>query len=268
MSKKTITAEQVATAVTKLTKQGRESMEAIGRGQVSFFDGGIKEDEGSWGQVLTGDLGHKSSGVLNGLKRQGLFENHGQQGDNIDAGDWWVLTALGAAVANHLAEQPESAALPAEEPAAAESTVEPEFAADATKDWRGNYNTVFAPGAELIASGSGVEVRTVNVSTMLKQTDLAGATAKDVVALLSEVEEQAVAALKTWQKTQDRKEQTDMEKYNQNRSFLSGYLGAVAQGITGAKKIPAVVFAKDMGKALRPEAQKAGAAARKAEVAA
>lgn len=165
-------------------------------------------------------------------------------------------------------EQAETAALPADEAATAEFTAEPtdqpEFAADATKDWRGNYNTVLAPAAEQVAEGfAGVEVRTVIVSTMLKQTDIAGANAKEFLDLLVSIEDAALAHLKAWQKTLDRKDATDMEKFNQNRSFLAGYLASAAQRVTGSKKMPCVAFAKDMDKALRPEALTAGAAAHK-----
>lgn len=165
------------------------------------------------------------------------------------------------------ATQPESSPSTADEAAAAEFTAEPAEQpekADATKDWRGNYNTVFAPAAEAIAEGfAGVEVWTVSVSTMLRQTDIAGPNAKEFHGLLVAVEEAALAALRNWQKTQDRKDATDMEKYNANRSFLAGFLASVAQRQTGSKKMPCVAFAKDMDRALRPDALKAGAAAHK-----
>jgi hypothetical protein len=266
MSKKTATPTEI---IDSLTAKGRETMTAVGNWTGSFFDEGCVTGSGIWGSIFVQEMGQKSSGVINRLRDLGLFEvTPDQEGE---AGDWWSLTSLGVDVARALVlatvatpEEAESGDLPAEEPAVAESTVEPEFAADATKEWRGNYNTIFAPAAELIATGSGVEVRTVNVSTMLKETHLAGPTATDVVAALTEAETKAQAALRTWQKTQDRKEQTDMEKFNQNRSFLSGYLGAVARSLTGAKKTPSVEFAKDMEKALRPDAMKAGVAAHKA----
>jgi hypothetical protein len=166
-------------------------------------------------------------------------------------------------------EEAETATLPADDAAAAEFTAEPaeqpEFAADATKDWRGNYNTVFAPAAEAIAAGyAKVEVRTVNVSTMLRQTDIAGPLAKEFLDLLVAMEAAALAAMKTWQKTLDRRDATDMEKFNENRSFLAGYLASAAQRMTGSKKMPCVAFAKDMDRALRPEALTAGAKAEKA----
>lgn len=178
-----------------------------------------------------------------------------------DTDGWYDVEWLPCA--KHVPEEAEEAPLAADEPAKAESNAEAEFAALATKDWRGNYNTVFAPAAELIAAGAGVEVRTVAVSTMLKQTEIAGDEAEQFAIMLAEFEAQALAAMKMWQRTLDRKDASDMEKYNQNRSFLSGFLGAVAQGLTGAKKTPVVTFARDMDHALRPEALRAGAASRK-----
>lgn len=251
-----------------LTPKGREFMRAVGAGEFSFFDGGIVAGEGCWGSILSEEhfsSVRSASGVMGATARAGLWE---VTEDSGDAGSWWSLTKMGAEVALYLAEQPVEAASAADEPVEAESTPEaasqPEKAADAVKDWRGNYNTVFAPAAELLAGASTHPVWTVNVSTMLKQTHVAGTDAVEVVARLDEVEAQAVAAMRDWQKTQDRKEQTDMERFNQNRSFLSGYLAAVVQETTGVKKVPVVAFAKDMDKALRPDAMKAGAAARKA----
>jgi hypothetical protein len=185
--------------------------------------------------------------------------------DNAYPVEWF---ACAKHVPEGQAEEPVAAASTADEAAAGEFTAEPadepEFAADATKDWQGNYNTVFAPAAELIAAGfPGVEVRTVNVSTMLRQTDVAGANAKEFLDLLVAIEAAALAAMKAWQKTLDRKDASDMEKFNQNRSFLAGYLASAARRMTGAKKMPVVAFAKDMDRALRADALKAGAAAHK-----
>lgn len=136
--------------------------------------------------------------------------------------------------------------------------------ADAVKDWTGNYNTVFAPAAEYFAT-EGQKVETVAVKTMLKQSHVTGDGAAELVEALTTVEAEAKAALRDWQKTLDRKGQTDMEKYNQNRSFLAGFVAVAAQQHTGAKKRPTVAFAADMARAIRPDALKAGAAARKKE---
>lgn len=133
---------------------------------------------------------------------------------------------------------------------------------DATFAARGNYNTVWVPMAQAM-SGRGSVVWTEKVSTMLVNVHAAGVEAEALVELLQDTEKAAQAALREWQKTQDRKGQTDMEKYNQNRSFLAGYGAAVAKRYTGSKSLPEIAFAKDMEKALRPEARKAGAKAAK-----
>lgn len=242
----------VTTAIAKLTKLGRPVMEAIGNRETSFFDNGIEEGSGIWGDNLAGELGAKP-GTLTGLVKQGLLTSDGEQ--DPTGGAWYALTALGAAVAQALAA-PEAAEEPAPAPVTPEPAPAPEQparTADAVVQWRGNYNTVFAPAAELF----GRDAWTVNVTAMLKETQIAGADAKEFAATLTQLEMDANAALRDWQKTQKRDGQSDMEKFNQNRSFLAGYCQQAARS-----KTP-VVFARDMEKALRPEARKAGSAARK-----
>lgn len=91
----------IETVVSQLTAKGRETMMAIGNGELSFFDGGVVEMSGIWGECLVSEMGHKSSGVVNRLKDMGLFTAHDY--DHDDAGMWWQLTSLGADVANYLA---------------------------------------------------------------------------------------------------------------------------------------------------------------------
>jgi hypothetical protein len=87
-------------AITKLTAKGREAMTSVGMRKVSFFDDGIVEGSGAWGETLTSDLGHKSAGVINRLGTLGLFDvTPPAEGE----GAWFALTAIGAEVANHLA---------------------------------------------------------------------------------------------------------------------------------------------------------------------
>lgn len=279
-------------AIKALTAKGRETMTAVGDWDGSFFDGGIAEGEGIWGECFMNEMGQKSTGVINRLRDLGLFTTSLDD----ESGTWFALTTLGADVALTLAgkanarcsehpaydadycpvcgtattigEKPVAAASTTDQPVQADSPAEPatkaDKAADAIKEWRGNYNTVFAPAAEQMAEGlEGGEAWTVNVSAMLRQTHVTGTTAQDFATVLVDMEADALAALREWMKTLDRKDASDMEKFNQNRSFLSGYLAAVIQSFTGAKKMPVVPFAKDMKKALHPDALKAGAAARK-----
>jgi hypothetical protein len=92
----------IEAAIAQLTAKGRETMDAVGRGWTSFFDNGIVEYSGIWGDNLTGELGHKSSGVINQLVKLGLFYSTPMGED--DPSNWYSLTALGADVANYLAE--------------------------------------------------------------------------------------------------------------------------------------------------------------------
>lgn len=257
-------------AVAGLTDKGRETMRAVGAGETSFFDSGIVEHSGIWGDNLTGELGHKSSGVINRLRAVGLFESHPQSGD--EPSDWWTLTALGADVANYLAGNLDGAGvlapdhhcviLPPEEPTTTQTASNADRPWNATYAARGNYNTVWVPAALLLADvADGIDAWSEKESAMLVHVRIAGPSADEFLRHLESSIESAQAGLRTWQKTQDRDGQTDMEKFNQNRSFLAGYLAAC----TGAKKLPTVAFAKDMGRAVRLDAVKAGAAARKAE---
>jgi len=87
----------------KLTTQGTETMLAIGRiaygrRQLGFFDNGVTAGSGSWGECLTGELGHKSSGVINQLVKLGLFDTSKDYN-----GTWFELTELGVKVALELA---------------------------------------------------------------------------------------------------------------------------------------------------------------------
>ena len=164
------------------------------------------------------------------------------------------------------------AALQGDEPEQAESTTEPaeqpEEAAlvpDAVFAARGNYNTVWVPLAVLLADDPRFAVRvwTDKVSTMLVNVNIAGSGSEQFHDLLTGIEDGSLTALKAWQRTQDREGQTDMEKYNQNRSFLAGFGAGVAARLASSKKPPVVAFARDMEKADRPDARKAGVAAGK-----
>lgn len=105
--------EAIEAVVAQLTAKGRETMTSVGRCELSFFDEGIVENSGIWGECLCSEMGHKSSGVVNQLKKLGLWLT--SPGGEDDDSDWWSLTALGADVANYLAGRLEEA--PVEAPA-------------------------------------------------------------------------------------------------------------------------------------------------------
>jgi hypothetical protein len=93
----------IDSAIADLTKLGRTLMEGIGRGRFSFFDDGVVEGSGIWGEILGGEFGETKNigGVIGRLVKAGLLlsQETGEQG-----GSWVTLTALGAAVANQLTE--------------------------------------------------------------------------------------------------------------------------------------------------------------------
>lgn len=131
--------------------------------------------------------------------------------------------------------------LPAEEPVTAE------LDHDATKDWCGNYGTVFVPFAEDVAADD-LTLAHEGVSPMLRCTHVDGLGAVAFVKLLGELETDALAALKTWQRANaaSRRGLTEMVKYNHHRAFLAGY----GQGVAGRKRSAAPRFAKDMDRAM------------------
>lgn len=101
-----------AEAYEGLTAKGKALMAQIGTWRGSFFDDGIVEHSGAFGEVLAGELdlaliGVKSvkgvAGVLNGTAKAGLWTViPKEQGEDSD---YWMLTALGADVAHYAAKQ-------------------------------------------------------------------------------------------------------------------------------------------------------------------
>jgi hypothetical protein len=100
-------------AIAKMTAKGIETMTAVGRGQLSFFDDGIVEGSGIWGECLVSEMGHKSSGVINRLRDLGLWVF---TDSDEDPSGWWSLTALGADVANELGKVVEEPVVKDREP--------------------------------------------------------------------------------------------------------------------------------------------------------
>lgn len=96
------------------------------------------------------------------------------------------------------------------------------------RSWLGNYSIVMAPESEnLAAAYGGIEASTVSHSAMLRVTTFTGR--EDVLEpFLSWLDDFAVKVmeeLKIWQKEHrdERRGQTDMQKYLGNRKFISGY---------------------------------------------
>lgn len=116
-------------ALAKLTASGREFMRLVGSSHFDFFDDGIVENSGNWGEGLAqqaapamGKAWRSMGGIMSATKKAGLWTTHEDEHD----GTWWSLTALGAEVALLAAGK---AATPA--PAA---TVEPQPAVKRTRN--------------------------------------------------------------------------------------------------------------------------------------
>ena len=97
-----------AVAYDSLTAKGQELMAVIGNWSGSFFDDGIVEGSGAWGEVIAQEgcvtaTVKGMAGVLTGTKKAGIWNvTPAEQGDDSD---FWYLTALGAEVALHAAAQ-------------------------------------------------------------------------------------------------------------------------------------------------------------------
>lgn len=110
--------------ISTMTKAGTALMTIIGRGQTSFFDGGIVAGQGIWHEALTGETAGAEglpktpkgvAGVIRRLVEQGMLE----VADSGEDGVWVALTDQGAATANALA--PASAPEPTKKPVKAKS---------------------------------------------------------------------------------------------------------------------------------------------------
>lgn len=121
------------TTAPKMTKAGITLMTIIGRGQTSFFDGGITEGEGIWHECLTGEtagtenMPKSAKGVANVIQKLAQ-DGYLHLTDNNQPGDtdgvWVSLTALGADTANELGAEGST-----ETPAAAPAAEKPAKAA-------------------------------------------------------------------------------------------------------------------------------------------
>lgn len=95
-----------AVAFDNLTPKGREFMTVVGTWKGSFFDDGIVAGSGAWGEVLASEGCVTATlkgmgGVLAGTNKAGLWTVMPKEAG--DDSDFWMLTELGAAVAQHAA---------------------------------------------------------------------------------------------------------------------------------------------------------------------
>lgn len=110
----------------------------------------------------------------------------------------------------------------------AEESVEGEPPFKAQRTFPGNYSIVMAPFAQLMADAAGLWSEAETFKGKLERRVTFGGKQDDVEAFLSVLDhevESALGALHTWQKEhrEERRGQTDMQKFLANRGFLSRF---------------------------------------------
>jgi hypothetical protein len=117
----------------------------------------------------------------------------------------------------------------------------PEEVIEVTREWRGNYSIVMVPFVSDLAWGFGniTILQNVNHNGMLRRTFIIGlkSDVEEFVALVDSLALQVMSALKRWQRANrdDRQWLTDMEKYTQHRSFISGFGSAVRRRLSATR---------------------------------
>lgn len=118
----------------------------------------------------------------------------------------------------------------------------PERVVEVRREWKGNYSMVWVPVTHRIALSLGhITVLQRNVSAVLRYTYLIGheSDVQRLEQLLDSVFIQATAALHRWQRghREERRWQTDMEKFVGNRSFLEGFGQAVSYRLSRERAV-------------------------------
>lgn len=109
------------TAYSKLTANGKLFMASVGKREYDFFDDGIVEGSGNWGEHMAeqfaanhGLKARSVGGIMAATKKLGLWTMTTEEESHNGVSTWWDLTALGAEVALLAAAE----AAPAKEEAA------------------------------------------------------------------------------------------------------------------------------------------------------
>lgn len=102
----------------KMTAKGAAVMQSIANREYGWFDNGLVEGSGIWGECIC-----EKPGILTGLVKQGLLRSFDEDPDNPGTGKWYELTELGAAVAQSL--EPKAAAPVTEDEKEVDVALEP-----------------------------------------------------------------------------------------------------------------------------------------------
>lgn len=120
--------------------------------------------------------------------------------------------------------------------------VKPEEIIEAHRDWRGNYSIVMVPFVADVALGFGnLTVLQSTASAMLRRTYIIGhkSDVEAFLVLIDSLALQVMPALHRFQKehAEERRYLTDMEKYIQHRSFITGFGETVRTRLMKARKV-------------------------------
>lgn len=119
--------------------------------------------------------------------------------------------------------------------------VKPEEIVEVVREWKGNYSIVMVPFVANVAEGFGnLTILQSTRSAMLRKTFIIGhkTDVEEFVALIDSLALQVLSALHRWQKEhkEERRGLTDMEKYVQHRSFISGFGLTVSSRLAEERK--------------------------------
>lgn len=120
--------------------------------------------------------------------------------------------------------------------------VKPEDIVEVKREWHGNYSIVMLPFTYDLARGFGnlTILQSSNYNGMLRTSFIIGhkSDVEEFTRLLDSLALQVMSALKRWQKEhrEERRYLTDMEKYVQHRSFISGFGSEVRRRLTAERR--------------------------------
>lgn len=124
----------------------------------------------------------------------------------------------------------------------AEGEVRAEEIVEVVREWRGNYSIVMVPFVSDVAYGFGnLTVLQSNHGAMLRKTYVIGFKS-DVEAFLTLIDSlalQVLSALRVWQRdnAEARRGLTDMQKYVQHRSFITGFGHTVSNRLSANRTV-------------------------------
>lgn len=120
--------------------------------------------------------------------------------------------------------------------------VKPEEIVEERLEWKGNYSIVMVPFVSETAAAFGnlTVLQSKNFNGMTRWTYVIGhkSDVEEFVRLTNSLSVQVMSALRRWQREhrEERRWLSDMEKYTQHRSFITGFGNAVARRLRDERR--------------------------------